>query len=356
VIQAGTKIGKADIMVKEGRYNDNPDPIGEWTVKFTVNVQSDQVRVTRKKIEAPAVGSGTRTSQLYLMSNIGTDVYQNKMEKPRELMNARIAAVINNSFSAGYPMLASGEPSIRVSTMDLSNLSFRLVDGNFKPLKPLNPMYINLQVSPMDINPTTDISPFLGKLPRDRPTPREFQKQQEEQLALQMQQLQISETEKQKTDLIMKQLTPAQQLQFLALSPENQEYYRVFCEKQQVQQQDDALADQQLIQQLAQTAEARIPWYQKFVLSNASRQQQAQELAKQVGQEFKQIKLQQDAQRQLNIQQAVRRDVNAQKQKEQEEVLPVVQAQEMLNQQAIAKQQQNLQMEKELDDAADPPA
>jgi hypothetical protein len=48
----------------------------------------------------------------------------------------------------------------------------------------------------MDQNPTTDISSFQGKLPKDRPTPREARKQQEEQLALQMQQLEISEAEK----------------------------------------------------------------------------------------------------------------------------------------------------------------
>jgi hypothetical protein len=280
VIQAGTKEGVAQVnLAVEGQI-----------VSVKVTVISDQVQVTRKKVEAPAVGNGTSTSQLYLMSNIGSDVYQNKANKPRELMNARIAAVINNSFSAGYPMLASGEQGIKCSTMDLSNLSFRLVDGNFRPLKLLNPMYINLQVMPMDANPVGDISSFQGKLPKDRPTPREARKQQEEQVALQMQQLQISEVQKQKTDALMKELTPAQQLQFLALSPEQREYFRTFNEKQVVQTEDQALEEQQLALQLAQRAEAQMGWVERWKYSLAAPEKQKEIIAQKILPQMAQIK------------------------------------------------------------------
>jgi hypothetical protein len=263
------------------------------------------------------------------MSNIGSDIFQNKVEKPRELINARIAAVINNSFSAGYPMLASGEAQIKVATMDLSNLSFRLVDGNFRPLKLLNPMYINLLVMPSDANPVGDISSFQGKLPKDRPTPREARKQQEEQLALQMQQLQISATEKQKTDQLMKILTPAQQLQYLALSPEKQEYFRLYNERQHVQTEEEALEEQQLAQQLAQRAEADMYWWQKI----GDKQKVAQKIARIVTPQIAEYKRQKELKRQQAVEQAVRSEVQADKETQLAQSQPIIDAVQTSNEQ-----------------------
>jgi hypothetical protein len=284
VIEAGNVTGAAEIAFRR---------TGQSVVLFMVQVANDQVEMNRMKAEAPAVGNGLSTPQLYLMSNIGTDMFQNTFKKPRELENTRAAAIINNSFSAGYPITTGGEPASRVSTMDLSNLSFRLVDCNFMPIRLLNPMYITLQVNPVDQNSNTDITPFLGKLPKDKPTLRELQKMQEQQQQQQLQQMQLAEQEKQKLDGVMSKLSPAQQLQLLALPPDKQEYFRMYNERVAVQQRQSAQQDQQLLQQLALTAPERMNTIEKLIYQFLPDREKAKLLARQAAGELGNFKISQ---------------------------------------------------------------
>jgi hypothetical protein len=282
VIEAGnvTGVGTIFMHMADGR---------DWgEVSFDVQVYNDQVEMNRQRVEAPAVGNGLSTPQLYLMSNIGTDMFQSNstlptvlddkpsLELATGLRNARVAAIINNSFSAGYPITTGGEPPSRVSTMDVSNLTFRLVDANFKPIKLLNPMYLTIQVSPVEQNTIQDISQFAGKLPKDKPTPREAQKLRDQQVQQQAQQMQLDEQQKQKTNAMLAKLTPSQQLQYLSLPPEQRDTFRLYQERLMVQKDNDVLQEQQLMQQLAPNALQRMSQGEKieYFFASAEKKQQ----------------------------------------------------------------------------------
>jgi hypothetical protein len=139
-------------------------------IKMTITVINDLVTATRWKLEAPAVGNPLSTPQLYLMSNIGSQVYQNKLTTPDFITNAQVSATIQNTFSAGYSISASGDAPVQVSTASLNNLTFELVDANFSPIALLNPMYITISATPVPISANNDLSQFTGKMPKDAPT------------------------------------------------------------------------------------------------------------------------------------------------------------------------------------------
>jgi hypothetical protein len=118
-------------------------------------------------------------------------MFKNSVTQPYQLTVAQVSAVINNTFSPGYPITATGDPAIRIPTGNLSNLSFELVDGNFKPLRLLNPLYLTLQVNPADPAPTEDISQWNGKLPKDAPTPEQAEQMRQQKEAEEAQQKQF---------------------------------------------------------------------------------------------------------------------------------------------------------------------
>jgi hypothetical protein len=78
-----------------------------------------------------------------------------------------ISATIENSFSAGYSIQAVGDGPTRIPTAILTNLSFRLLDANFIPVKLLNPLYLTISVNPCDVDPNE-----LGdmQIPKNSPT------------------------------------------------------------------------------------------------------------------------------------------------------------------------------------------
>jgi hypothetical protein len=140
-----------------------------------IKVLNDVLEIPRKKIEAPAVGNPLSTPQLYLKSNCGAQVFQNSMLKLDDLTNSMVSATIHNSFSAGYTIQASGDAPVKIGTALLSNLSFQLVDGNFQPLKLLNPMYLTLSVTPIPEDPKELEGMIIPKTAPERAAQKEAQ-------------------------------------------------------------------------------------------------------------------------------------------------------------------------------------
>jgi hypothetical protein len=156
------------------------DPILENYKKVTgtVRVISDQVEYVSHTIEAPYVGYGLSTPQLYVTTNIGYQVVRNSFTNPNELSGSQVCAVLQNSFSAGMYLNGAGDFPITLNQFDLSNLEFRLVDSNYHPVKLMSPMFVIMKIEPAP-DPAKDIKPFKGKLPLDAPA-RQAQKQQQQ--------------------------------------------------------------------------------------------------------------------------------------------------------------------------------
>jgi hypothetical protein len=166
---------------------------GSLSARLEFEIVSDQVPVIRQEISPPMVGSGISTTELYLLSNCGTQSYRNSLGS-EELDPAQVSAIISNAFSPGLPVQSSADIIARIPTSSLSNLWFRLVDANFVPIRLLNPLYLTLAVNPV-ADDFEDLTSFIGKLPKDRPTPEQAQaiaKQQAEEAQAQEEQKQTS--------------------------------------------------------------------------------------------------------------------------------------------------------------------
>jgi hypothetical protein len=139
------------------------------SVILTVDIEivSDQVPYQANIIEAPYVGFSLSTPQLYLLTNIGYQVFKNSMLTPRILESVQVAAVLQNTFSVGMYMSGSGDFPITMNDADSSNLTYTLCDANYHPIKLLSPMYVVLKVEPTP-NPNEDISQWNQLLPRVR--------------------------------------------------------------------------------------------------------------------------------------------------------------------------------------------
>ena len=91
------------------------------------------------------VGFMLSTPVLYLTCNIGQKCYKNMNSDGIQSM--QIVMRINNSFSANYPINANnGEFSVYISSNDLSNVEFKLVDANMIDIDLLSPMYLSVNV------------------------------------------------------------------------------------------------------------------------------------------------------------------------------------------------------------------
>jgi hypothetical protein len=341
-VQAGYKTGRTRISchTKAG-LGDLPTETSIW-----VEVVNDQILLSRQKIEAPSVGTGISTSQMYLISNLGTDMYTNSLTEPRSFRNARVAAILNNSFSAGYPVLAAGEAPVKVNTGDLSDLSFQLCDGNFRPIKLMNPLYLTLIVNPVQPNPNEDIASFNGKLPRDKPTPREQAEQQKQQLEQQIQQREQQKQQEEKQERLLSQLSVDQQLQFLSLPPEKQTYYLSYVDRMAEEARERERMQQLILQQATEWVCNNIPPEQKMILQMLPPETQQQLLEPDINQAVWNINNQiaqeeageQAQQDQINDQQ-VQQQKAAKEQEEQQIQQAVQQEQAQEAQEAQEKQQ-----------------
>jgi hypothetical protein len=146
----------------------------DQTEPIKIEIISDQVEYTAEVIEAPVIGVSLSTPQLYLLTNIGYQMFKNSMLKPRQLDSVQVAAVLQNTFSAGLYMSGQGDFPIVMNDADSSNLTFSLCDANYHPIKLLSPMYLILKIDPAP-NPVEDISQWNQMLPRiRRPQPAEI--------------------------------------------------------------------------------------------------------------------------------------------------------------------------------------
>jgi hypothetical protein len=81
------------------------------------------------------------TPVLYLTSNIGTTVYS---YVGKDMVNQKILMRINNHFIPGSPIICNNfEFSSIIPSHALSDVWFKLVDANFKPVKLLSPMFLS---------------------------------------------------------------------------------------------------------------------------------------------------------------------------------------------------------------------
>jgi hypothetical protein len=251
LIQAESKIGRTVIFcdyevyledLNEG-YGNGWQTVG--TASFEVEVLSPTLEFTEKQIVPPMVGSGLSTSVLYLISNCGTQSHRNTFGEAEGMLSpAIVSAIIQNAFSPSFPLQAGSDITGRIPTASLTNLFFKLVDANFYPVKLLSPLYLTLSVNEV-MDPVEDLTPFIGKLPKDRPTPEQAQ-----QMAQQQQQQDQEQKEQEQSASILQQALSGliqqfreEKVQQIAQQEQQQAYEQ---EQQQIsaQEQAEALAEQ----------------------------------------------------------------------------------------------------------------
>jgi hypothetical protein len=241
-----------------------------------IAVINDLVEIKRLRIEAPAVGSPMLTSQLFLRSNCGNQIYVNSMLSPDSLRNGMVSATIANTFSPSYSIQASGDPPVKITTTTLGNLEFELVDGNFEPIKLMNPLYLTVSVSPAPDDPN-DLAQWNGKLPRDAPTSE--QKAEQDKIAQQQQKAQ------QKADALAqaKEDTTSSAMQLIVqyFGPLVQQQQALVAQQQQKQQLEQneiaLLRDPTVLQSLEQIPEEEAPQYLDELAQQMQQQQQQQQ-------------------------------------------------------------------------------
>jgi hypothetical protein len=285
-IQALSNVGTVVLTCKFTSYN--PDhPLDDSNIlTMTINVINDLVEIDRPSIEAPAVGNPLSTPQLYLKSNCGAQVFQNSMISPEKITNCMVSATIQNSFSAGYSIQASGDAPVRIATANLSNLSFQLVDGNFRPLKLLNPLYLTMSVSPVPEDPG-ELAGMM--IPKNSPTSAEkavqdaqAKKEQEAREMAEAQEKEKTNTQNQAFQLMVQYFGPlVQQQQAIAAKQQ---------EQAQLEQNKLALLqDPAILEDLSGMSKTDQPSYLDLMAQQMLQQQmqqaQAQQQQQQMGEE-----------------------------------------------------------------------
>ena len=93
--------------------------------------------IGKNVVRSLSVGNYLTTPILYLLASIGEKCLINSRTDKRILMR------INNSYSANFPVIANNaEFSTYALSNDFSDITFELVDANFKPVKLLAPLYL----------------------------------------------------------------------------------------------------------------------------------------------------------------------------------------------------------------------
>ena len=104
------------------------------------------------QVIAQSAGYSMLTPILYLISNLGSKCYDNI---DNNYCNHKILMRVSNSFSANYPIInGNAEFSSVVSTNALSDIEFKLVDANRRPIRLLTPMYLSINVDAVEDNDT----------------------------------------------------------------------------------------------------------------------------------------------------------------------------------------------------------
>ena len=113
-------------------------------------------------LQCLSVGNFLSTAILYLIASIGDKVFINS-ESGRT--NKKILMRINNSYSANFPIIANNaEFSVYSLSNDYSDITFELVDGNFRPIKLLSPLYLTGTITGDVKAETISLSPFVPEI------------------------------------------------------------------------------------------------------------------------------------------------------------------------------------------------
>ena len=95
---------------------------------------------TVNAVQCLSVGNFLSTPILYLLASIGEKCFVNG---DKGTINRKILMRINNSYSANFPVIANNaEFSTYALSNDFSDITFELVDAQFRPIKLLAPMYL----------------------------------------------------------------------------------------------------------------------------------------------------------------------------------------------------------------------
>lgn len=114
-----------------------------------VNVKSDKVPIVINRYISSTVGYYLSTPILYLLTSIGAQVFCNDIDDARKMNSGNIAMILNNSFSANFPIVAQQyDITTRTTINYTSDLYFILVDANMHHVKLLNPMYVTIKLEP----------------------------------------------------------------------------------------------------------------------------------------------------------------------------------------------------------------
>ena len=129
--------------------------VAPYTQKFEnvikLIVKSEYEPVKKYRITADSVGYMLSTPILYLLTNIGSNIFFNEIHDQRKLQCGTVCMCLNNSYSQGFPIIAQQADIITKCAVNAtSDIYFILVDANMHEVKLLNPMYITVQILPDD--------------------------------------------------------------------------------------------------------------------------------------------------------------------------------------------------------------
>ena len=108
---------------------------GMYNTPFPIRVD------TKGGYSVQSVGFYLSTPILYLISNLGARCFQSKA---RNLSDQKVVMRINNSFMTNLPIISNNvEFTTLAVSNSLSDIVFKLVDANFRPIKLLSPIFIS---------------------------------------------------------------------------------------------------------------------------------------------------------------------------------------------------------------------
>lgn len=135
--------GNYNFVISDMSYN-LKQVLGFYCEKFPLTSKKDK---GVWKLEAKGIGFTNFSPVWFLISNLGQPIQINKENNPWTPLFPAIVMKIQNSFTAGQPIVYANSEYISTSPpAALSNLRVKLVDANLVPIKLLNPLYVSVAV------------------------------------------------------------------------------------------------------------------------------------------------------------------------------------------------------------------
>lgn len=124
-------------------YSDEQFPMKSQIVEKAEPTESNVIQLN-------AVGFGTSTPVLYLVSNMGVPINRASMDDFVNIQSAQVCLDIANSFTESTPIQAYNNGYSRIlPACQLSSAYFILVDANMHEIDLLCPMYLTISVEPV---------------------------------------------------------------------------------------------------------------------------------------------------------------------------------------------------------------